>query len=412
MRIAVVGSGISGLACALTLAREHEITLYEANNTLGGHANTVRVHHEGRDIDVDTGFIVYNDRNYPLLTRFFETLGIEGTDAPMTFGVRDDTTGLEYGGESLRTMLAQKCNALRPSFWLMIRDVLRFFEHAPKQIKQADDDITLGAFIERFGYSRRMRDRFLVPMGGAIWSSSHEQMLAFPMKFFVAFYQNHGMLTLKDRPQWRTVPGGSRRYVDAVADRLGERVRLSSPVRAVRRTGEHVEVVLDDQTEMHDHVVLACHSDQALALLDDAGDDERRILGAIPYQPNDTVLHWDSSVMPRKRAAWSAWNARVRPGSGNVVVTYDLTTLQSLPTKKHLLVSLNQTDEIDPKKIYRRFTYDHPVFTTLGEHAKAAHATISGTDRTHFAGAYWFNGFHEDGIRSAQRVCAALGSEP
>jgi len=410
MRIAVVGAGISGLACALALKDDHDVTLYEARDRLGGHACTVTVEHEGRTIDVDTGFIVYNERNYPRLTRFLTDLGVETKDAPMTFGVRDDRTGLCYGGENLRTLFAQRRNLLSPKFWRMIRGTLRFFKEAPDQIKDEPEGTTLGAFLDKSGYSREMAELFLIPMGGAIWSSSGAQMRDFPLHFFVRFFDNHGMLSLKDRPQWRTVVGGSRRYVRAAGARLGDRARTGCAVRSIRRGAGGVTITTDAGDERFDEVVLACHSDRALALLDDPSDAEREILGAIPYQSSDTVLHTDSSVMPGKRRAWSAWNARLTRGQRNgAVVTYDMTILQTLGTREHLLVSLNQTDDIDPGKVLMRTTYDHPVYTTAGERAKARYDEIGGVNHTHYAGAYWFNGFHEDGMRSAERVCARFG---
>jgi len=410
MRIAIVGAGISGIACAMGLKDHHEVTLYESRDRLGGHAHSVTVEHEGRTIGVDTGFIVYNERNYPRLTRFFRDLGVETKDAPMTFGVRDDRSGICYGGENLNTLFAQRRNLLNPRFWRLIRDARRFFREAADAIEHEHDDATLGAFLDAHGYSRDVAELFLIPMGGAIWSSSDAQMRGFPLRFFVRFFDNHGMLTLRDRPRWRTVVGGSRRYVDAARQRLGDRVRLSSPVRSVVRGTEGVTLTTDAGEERYDEVVLACHSDQALAVLGDASGAEREILGAIPYQSNDTVLHTDPSLMPGVRRAWSAWNARrTTEGRDRAVVTYDLTILQSLETREHLLVSLNQTEDIDPTKVLMRTTYDHPLYTIEGERAKARYGEIGGVRRTHFAGAYWFNGFHEDGMRSAERVCAHLG---
>jgi predicted NAD/FAD-binding protein len=411
MRVAVVGAGIAGLSCAVTLADHHEVMLFERADRLGGHANTVRVSHEGREIDVDTGFIVFNDRNYPLLTRFFDRLGIEGKDAPMTFGVRDDRSGLEYGGENLNALFAQRRNLVSPRFWGMTREILRFFREAPALAELEDEDATLGEFLDAHGFKGDVVDRFLIPMGGAIWSSSTAQMREFPVKFFVRFFDNHGMLSLKDRPQWKTVPDGSRRYVDRCAAILGDRVRLGASIVSVRRERDRVVIVSERGEEVFDQVVLACHSDQALGLLADPSDAEREILGAIRYQPNDTVLHTDQSLMPRARRAWSSWIARVTADErANVVVTYDLTILQSLGTEKHLLVSLNQTGDIDPGSVLARFTYHHPVFTIESERAKGRYAEIGGAAmRTHYCGAYWFNGFHEDGVRSAARVCGDLG---
>jgi predicted NAD/FAD-binding protein len=379
----------------------------------------VRVEHEGREIDVDTGFIVFNERNYPAFCRLMDELGIDAIDAPMTFGVRDDRTGLEYGGASLNALLAQRRNALSPRFLGMIRDILRFFREAPRSLEHEPEDATLGEYLARQGYGRAMIEQFLVPMGGAIWSSPNSGMLDFPLHFFVRFFENHGMLTLSDRPQWRTIRGGSKRYVDEIARRLeeaGSDVRLSTPVMGVRRGATssgatQVWFVEDgrERVELFDHVIFACHSDQAQRILgEDATNKEREILGRIPYQANDVVLHTDQSLMPQSRRAWSAWVSRIPrddwTGSrSHALVTYDLTVLQSLGTREHLLVSLNQTQDIDPARILARFTYDHPVFTLDGENAKGRYSEI-GSGRTSFCGAYWFNGFHEDGVRSALRV--------
>jgi len=417
MRVAVIGSGVSGLVCAHRLRDQHDVTLFEADDRLGGHTSTVRVEHEGRDIDVDTGFIVFNERNYPEFCGLIDELGIDAIDAPMTFGIRDDRTGLEYGGASLSALFAQRRNLVSPRFHGMVRDILRFFREAPASLEHEPEDATLGEYLARHGYGRAMIEQFLVPMGGAIWSSPNSGMMDFPLHFFVRFFHNHGMLTLNDHPQWRTIRGGSKRYVDAIASGLDD-VRLSTAVTGVVRDatarGEtEVRSVAggEERAELFDHVVFACHSDQALRILgEDATDAEREVLGAIPYQANDVVLHTDQSLMPRNRRAWSAWVSRIPredwKGVGaktHVLVTYDLTILQSLGTREHLLVSLNQTEDIDPSRILARFTYDHPVFTLEGERAKGRYAEI-GSGRTSFCGAYWFNGFHEDGLRSALRA--------
>ena len=411
MRIAVVGSGIGGLACAYLLHPHHDVTLYEADSRLGGHTSTVRVEHEGRRIDVDTGFIVFNERNYPTFCRLLDRLGVESRPAPMTFGVRDDRTGLEYGGASLNALFAQRRNLLSPRFVRMVRDVLRFYREAPSSLAGEPEEATLGDYLDRRGYSEGFAEQFLIPMAGAIWSSSSARMREFPLHFLVRFFENHGMLTLRDRPQWRTIAGGSRWYVDAIGAALGDRVVMSTPVESVRRLTDRVEVrARADPAESFDEVILACHSDQALAMLEDATDAERAILGAIPYQANDTVLHTDQTLMPRNRRAWSSWIGRIPRGEReHAVVTYDLTILQSLGTREHLLVSLNQSEDIDPDRMLARFTYDHPVFTLEGERAKARYDEIGGVNRTHFCGAYWFNGFHEDGMRSALRVCDRFG---
>lgn len=409
----MVGAGISGLVCAHVLGRAHDVTLFEAEGRLGGHSSTVDVEHEGRRIAVDTGFIVFNERNYPLLCELLRRLEIKSQPAPMTFGVRDDRTGLEYGGASLNTLFAQRRNALSPRFLAMIRDILRFYRDAASSLDAEPLEMTLGDYLERQRYGKAFREQFLVPMAAAIWSSPDQRVDVLPLHFVVRFFENHGMLTLRDRPQWRTIPGGSRRYVEAISARLANSVRRSARVESIARLEDGIEVRAVGDVGRFDHVILACHSDQALAVLSDASEAEREILGAIAYQANDTVLHTDQSLMPRNRRAWSAWNGRVtRGGRGKeagVAVTYDLTILQSLETRDHLLVTLNQTDEVDAEKILARFTYDHPVFTVEGERAKARYGEIGGVAGTHFCGAYWRNGFHEDGVWSALRVCERFG---
>jgi predicted NAD/FAD-binding protein len=414
VKIAVVGAGISGLVCTHLLDAAHEVTLFEAESRLGGHTYTVRARHEGRDIEVDTGFIVFNERNYPNFCKLIGDLGIEAQDAPMTFGVRDERSGIEYGGESLNALFAQRTNALRPSFWRMLQDIRRFHREAVASLAAEPADATLGDYIERHGYRREFAERFLIPMAGAIWSSPNGRMLEFPLHFLVRFFDHHGMLSLRDRPQWRTITGGSRRYVEAIAARAERtEIRLGTPIETIDRSSDGVTIrPRDGEPERFDAVILACHSDQALQLLAEPTPAEREVLGAIPYQANDTVLHTDESLMPRNRRAWSAWNGRITAEKQpHVVVTYDLTILQSLGTDTHLLVSLNQADDIDPERIFGRFCYEHPVFTLAGEAAKERHAEISGAGHhTHFCGAYWRNGFHEDGVRSALAVCEQFGA--
>lgn len=412
MKIAIVGSGVSGLVCAWLLHRDHDVTVYEASDWIGGHAHTMRIAIEGRSIDVDTGFIVYNERNYPNLTTLFGMLGVKTTPTTMSFSVRDDRDGLEYGGQTIRSLFAQRRNLVRPRFLRMLREITRFYREAPRVVEQARPDLTLGEFLEAGRYSRDFVERFLVPMGAAIWSSSTDQMNLFPARFFVRFFENHGMLSLKDRPQWRTVLGGSRQYVEKLTEPFRERIHLSTPVRRVERRDDCVAIATDQRgEERFDEVIFACHSDQALRLLADATPAERDILGAIPYQSNDTALHTDASLLPRRRAAWAAWNYRLRPErSERVEVTYNLSILQHLRTEAPVCVTLNQTEHVDPGRIVARMTYDHPVYTLEGIAAQGRYHEIGGAHRTHYCGAYWFNGFHEDGVRSALRVGEHFGA--
>lgn len=412
MRIAIVGSGVSGLVCARLLHREHEITLFEADDRVGGHSNTEMIELEGRRIPVDTGFIVYNDRNYPAFTRLLEQLGVRTTPTGMSFSVRDDRDGLEYAGGSFNGLFAQRRNLFRPRFHRLIRDILRFYDRAADLIEGEPPGTTLGEFLRRHGFEGDLGRRFIIPMGAAIWSSSTRQMLDFPAHFFVRFFSNHGMLTTRDRPQWRTIVGGSREYVSRLTGPLRDRIRTGARVRNVRRDDRGVDIAIDGDTPVRfDHVVFACHSDQTLDALADATRPEQEILGAMPYQANDVVLHWDRTLLPRRRRAWAAWNYRLgaaaEPGA---VVTYNLSILQHLATREPVCVTLNQADRIDPAKILRRYTYHHPVYTIEGMRARERYDEIGAAGRTHFCGAYWFNGFHEDGIRSALRVCERFGA--
>ncbi len=411
MKIAIVGSGVSGLVCAHLLHTRHEVTVFEADDRVGGHSNTALIELEGRSIPVDTGFIVYNDRNYPNFSRLLDQLGVETTPTRMSFSVRDDRDGLEYAGGSMSGLFAQRRNLIRPRFHRLVRDILRFYEEAADLIEREPMGTTLGEFLERHGYAGDMGQRFIIPMGAAIWSSSTTQMLDFPAHFFVRFFANHGMLTTRDRPQWRTLVGGSRQYVTRLIRPFRDRILTGSPVRRVRRDRGGAEVMTPTGPERFDHVILACHSDQALRLLADATPAEREILGAMPYQANDTVLHWDRTLLPSRPRAWAAWNYRLKQGdTPGAIVTYNLSILQHLGTREPVCVTLNQTGDIDPDKVLARYTYHHPVYTIEGIRARERYDEIGGVNSTHFCGAYWFNGFHEDGVRSALRVCERFGA--
>jgi predicted NAD/FAD-binding protein len=412
MKLAIIGSGISGLVCAHLLHRDHEITMYEAGDHVGGHTNTIDVEHERGRLPVDTGFIVFNRRNYPLFTRLLDRLDVESRPSTMSFSVRSDADDFEYGGESLNGLFAQRRNLFRPTFYRMIGDILRFGREAPAAIENGFAAATLGEYLDRTGYGDEFVEHYLIPMGSAIWSCSAATVRGFPLQFFVRFFANHGMLGVRDRPQWRTVVGGSRTYVDKLIEPFRESIRLSTPVRRIHRTGiaVHLETEAGDQ-ESFDQVIVACHSDQALSLLGDCTEVEREVLGAIPYQTNDTVLHTDPGVLPRRRRAWSSWNYRATAEPAqSTVVTYNMSILQGLSTDVPLCVSLNQTEAIDPSSVLRRFSYQHPVYSVGGVAAQQRHAEISGRNRTHFCGAYWGNGFHEAGVRSAVSVCSRFGA--
>lgn len=410
MKIAVVGTGISSMVCARVLATRHEVTVYEAADYVGGHTNTIDVPLDGRTWPVDTGFIVFNDWTYPNFIRLLEILGVPSRASDMSFSVRSRASGLEYNGTSLNTLFAQRSNLFRPSFHRMIRDILRFNREAPRLLESDDDGVTLGEYLDAGRYSRAFLEHYVLPMGGAIWSAPADAMRAFPARYFVQFFSNHGMLSVDARPTWRTVVGGSQAYMRALAAPLHASIRTSSPVTAVRRGEDHVEVESRGRRERFDHVVVGAHSDQALAILADATKAERDVLGAIPYQVNDAVLHTDARVLPRRKRAWAAWNYHLgEDRDGRVAVTYWMNRLQGLAAPAEFLVTLNDDGEIAPDKVLRRIRYHHPFFTRAGIAAQKRWAEISGTHRTSYCGAYWGYGFHEDGVKSALRVLESFG---
>jgi len=410
MRIAVVGSGIAGLASAWLLSRQHEVTLFEAGSHFGGHTHTHAVELQGQSYRIDSGFIVHNPAHYPLLTRLFEQLGVASQPTTMSFSVHSEASGLEYNAATLDTLFCQRRNLLSPRFHGMVRDLLRFYREAPALLQWPDDNITLGDYLQQRGYGAAFRDEHLIPMASALWSSPATQILRFPARYLVQFMANHQMLQISDRPQWRVVRGGSSTYVQALRAHWSVRERLGCAVRAVRRHAGGAELHSAAGVEYFDQVVLACHSDQALALLADADEREQSILDAMPYQANDTLLHTDASVLPRRRKAWAAWNAWLPRDPGEAcTVSYCMNLLQGIDSPEPFVVTLNRSAAIDPAKVIARMRYHHPVYTLASVAAQARKAEIQGQRHTWFAGAYWGWGFHEDGMRSAVEVAAALG---
>ncbi len=410
MRVAVVGSGIAGLASAWLLSRRHEVTLFEAAARFGGHTHTHDVDLAGRSYRVDSGFIVHNPRHYPLLTRLFDELGVASQPTTMSFSVRGEASGLEYNAASLDTLFCQRRNLLSPRFLGMVRDLLRFYREAPALLSRPDDATTLGDYLHDRRYGAAFRDEHLIPMACALWSSPSTQILRFPARYLVQFMANHQMLQVRDRPQWRVVRGGSSTYVRALRAGWRVRERLNCAVQSVRRIAGGALLRSVAGTESFDQVVLACHSDQALALLADADERERAILGAMPYQVNDAVLHTDDRVLPRRRKAWAAWNAWLPRDPAEVcTVSYCMNILQTLDAPEPFIVTLNRGAAIDPAKVLARMSYAHPVYSVESVAAQRRKAEIQGRRGTWFAGAYWGWGFHEDGMRSAADVAAALG---
>lgn len=410
MKIAIIGSGIAGNVIAHHLHHEHDITVFESASYVGGHTHTHAVEFDGERHQIDTGFIVFNDWTYPNFIALLGELGVEAQPTAMSFSVRNESSGLEYNGTSLNSLFAQRRNLLRPSFHRMLRDILRFNREAPALLDAAGDD-TLGDYLARQNYSPGFINDYLIPMGAAIWSTDPLRMLSFPAKFFVRFFHNHGMLSVDDRPQWRAIRGGSARYVEKLVAPFRHRIRLNTPVEFVRRLPDRVMIkARGAEPERYDQVFMACHSDQALRLLSDASPLERAVVGAIPYQENEAVLHTDTTLLPRTRRAWAAWNYHVvnadeAHGAPRATLTYNMNILQNLRSRHTFCVTLNRTAEIAPDKIIRRLTYHHPLYTPSGVAAQQRQREVNGINRTYFCGAYWRYGFHEDGVVSA---CYAL----
>lgn len=413
MKIAVIGTGIAGLTSAYLLARRFDVTVFESSPVIGGHTATVDVDVESGRYAIDTGFIVYNERTYPNFIRLLRELGVANQATEMSFSVKDRNSGFEYSGRSLNALFAQRSNLLNPKMWRMLSDILRFNDEADADLREGrlDDGITLGQYLWRRNYGEYFVHRFLVPMGAAIWSSSVESMLDFPLLFFVRFFKNHGLLTVDQQPQWRVLCGGSRSYLAPLMEPLQQRIHVATPVRALQRDSEGVTVVTERfGAQRFDQVVVATHSDQALALLSDASAAERSILGAIPYRENDVVLHTDRSVLPQRRRAWASWNYQLATSRReNAVLTYNMNILQGIEAPETFCVTLNDNDHIDDSKVLQRLRYAHPVFTMAGIAAQERWGEINGAQRVWFCGAYWRNGFHEDGLVSALRVCSLLG---
>ncbi|VVO68805.1 hypothetical protein PS876_01178 [Pseudomonas fluorescens] len=412
MKIAIIGSGIAGLTCAHLLNRRHDVTVFEAGDWVGGHTHTVQVSVEGRQYAVDTGFIVFNDWTYPNFIRLLGQLGVSFNPTEMSFSVSDPDSGLEYNGNNLNSLFAQRRNLLSPGFWGMLRDILRFNKQAQRDLIELriDADMTLDDYLKAGGYGERFILHYIVPMGAAIWSMPMAEMLNFPLQFFVRFFKNHGLLSVSDRPQWQVVEGGSSAYIAPLTAAFKDRIRLNCPVKRVDRDEHGVVLHSPAGIEHFDKVVFACHSDQALQMLASPSEAERAILGALPYADNEVVLHTDTQLLPTRKLAWASWNYRLSgAGHTHAAVTYDMNILQGIESDTTFCVSLNQSAGINPDKVLARFTYAHPQFSLGAVAAQNRWAELDGVRHTHYCGAYWANGFHEDGVVSALRVAAAFG---
>jgi len=411
MKIAVIGTGISGMVTAYLLCGDHDITVFEANDYIGGHTHTHDIRLNGENHAVDSGFIVFNEATYPNFVKLMKRLGVAWQPSTMGFSVRCEKTGLEYRPSSLDTLFAQRRNLFRPFFYRMILDIFRFQRNSGRLLESDDGQITLDAYLRQEGYSRGFVDYFILPMGAAIWSADPEKFRAFPARYFVEFFVNHGFLRLRNQPRWLVIRGGSRRYVERLTAPYAKKIRLNCPVKSLKR--EPNQVLLKPcggEAERFDSVIVATHSDQALGLLSDPTDREVAILTALPYQENLAVLHTDTSLLPRHRKCWASWNYHI-PAQAlhRVAVTYDMNILQSLESREEFCVTLNREEAVSPEKILKRMHYAHPVFTPEGRKAQQKKAEISGQNRTFYCGAYWGYGFHEDGVKSALEVCRHFG---
>lgn len=411
-QIAIIGSGISGLTLGHLLHPHHAVTLFEAAPVLGGHTATVDVTLAGHSYAIDTGFIVFNDRTYPQFERLLARIGLGAQPTQMSFSV-STPTGFEYNGHNLDSLFAQRSNLLRPRFWGLLREILRFNRLGKAALAggQAQQQ-TLGDFLSEQGFSDYFARHYILPMGAAIWSSTLADMRGFPLGFFLRFFDHHGLLEVDNRPQWYVIPGGSREYIPPLIAGWAERIRVATPVLGVRRDEQGVSVRTADGVARFDEVVFACHSDQALALLEDASAAERAVLGALPYQANDVWLHTDTRLLPRRPKAWASWNYRLEGDeTQRPLVTYNMNILQGISAPHTFCVTLNPGAAVDPAKVLRRFVYHHPVFNQAALAAQGRRNEICGVGHTHFCGAYWYNGFHEDGVRSALDVAQRFGGQ-
>ncbi len=408
MKIAIVGSGIAGNVAAYHLNKEHDITLFEQNSHIGGHTHTHTIEDDSTDsnrseLNIDTGFIVLNDRTYPKFISLLKELDVDIQKTEMSFSVKCEQSLLEYNGNNLDTLFAQRSNLLRPGFYKMIADILRFNREATESINNSHNDQSLGDFLLNNNYSEIFINKYIVPMGAAIWSTKPEDMFSFPARSFFKFFLNHGLLSVNDRPQWYVIKGGSNRYVKKLISGFEDKIRTNCPVEKIVRYDDHVEIHTQKQgIEIFDYVFIASHSDQALSMLQHPSEIERATLTAIQYQKNEAVLHTDDSLLPIRRKAWASWNYHIpKDTRSNVALTYNMNILQGLKTDTTYCVTLNYTDKIDKKKIIKTINYDHPIFTAESIIAQENHRLINGTSRTYYCGAYWRNGFHEDGVVSA-----------
>lgn len=408
MKIAIVGSGISGLSCAYLLHKKHDITVFESSNKPGGHVNTVKTIGQTGTYNVDTGFIVFNRENYPNFVRLLEKLRIDSQETRMGFSVQSKELNLEYSGESITGLFGHFRNLVDPKHWLMVRDILKFHKLANNHL---DPNESVDSFLGRNHFGDRFSKYFLLPLGSALWSCSTEKFGKFPMEFVSDFLSNHQMLQASNRPIWRVIKNGSKTYVDRLVEILGNRLKLNNPVKEVKRAKNCIKLSMPDGTEQSfDEVILACHADQSLRLLTSISDDEKNLLESFPYQENRVTLHSDDSVIPRRKSARASWNAYLpKSKTEDALVTYDMNILQSLPTEEPFCVSLNHQELINEQKVHGNYDFSHPTYHAGRKHNQSRHSSFIRNQGVSLCGAYWGYGFHEDGLTSGLRVCEAFG---
>ena len=413
MRIAVIGSGISGLTCAYILNNEHDITIFEKNDYVGGHTHTHQIEYGGEEFSIDSGFIVYNEWTYPNFIKILDQLGVERQLTRMGFSVKSDKNNLEYAGHSLNGLFAQRSNLFRPSFMRILLSMRRFNHEAKTELKTLDPQITLGQYLASKNYPKEFIKHYIIPIGAAIWSTVPKQMMDMSAVFFIRFFDNHGLLQVLDRPNWWVISGGSKKYVEKMIGGFKDKIRLSSPVKNVKRGTENITVQFGSdslENEDFDSIIFACHSNQSLSMLESPSKEEEEILSAIKYQRNDALLHFDDSILPKRKNAWSSWNYLLDEDQDKAVaLTYNMNILQSLKSDRTFCVSLNSNHLVDQSKVIKHLNYEHPLFTLSSIEAQGRKHEISGKNNTYYCGAYWRNGFHEDGVMSAVDVCKDFG---
>jgi predicted NAD/FAD-binding protein len=414
-KIAIIGSGISGMSAAYLLNEQYDITVFEKNDYIGGHTATVDIESNGDHYAIDTGFIVFNDRTYPNFERLLAQLGVERQPTQMSFSVKRADTDFEYNGHTFASLFAQKRNVIRPKFWRLLYDIIRFNKICKTMYASGDyqSHSTLGYLLALHRFDDFFKMHYILPMGAAIWSTSIKEMENFEVEFFVRFFYNHGLLDVTNRPQWYVIPGGSREYIAPLVEKFKDKIQLNADIKTVKRDAQGVCIVMaNGERHEFDKVIFACHSDQALALIDNPSEDEQLVLGAIPYTANSVVLHTDKSVLPKRNNAWASWNYLLNEHTDKAaVVTYNMNILQGIKSETAFCVTLNCDGGIDENKVLRRFTYHHPVFNSYSIAAQKKKPLIDGKNNSYFCGAYWFNGFHEDGVKSAVDVAKQLGVE-